>query len=811
MADAKPSAGDNDKMNKSSSRGPFVGRPLPRIEDLRFVRGAGRYTDDLSLPRQAYAAFVRSPHAHARIMAIRTKTAQALPGVLAVLTGADYAAEGLSGIPQMPIPTDYLEFTRPLFVDTPQRRAFNEPHIPLPADRVRFVGEAVAAVIADSEWAAREAAERVEVDYEPLPAVIDVADAMKPGAPVVWPGAPDNVGAEGVFGDRAAVMAALASADLVVEHVFRNQRVASAQMEPRSALGDYDTATERYILLSGSQSAHRQRHSIAACLNVPMERVHVVCPDTGGGFGSRTNLHPEQMVVVWAARKLGRPVKWTSDRTEAFLTDFQGRDMVTTARLAFARDGRMRALWIEHVKNVGAQTVSYIPLSNAFRVAPTVYDVGLAYVHLRGVLTNTVSNAPFRGAGRPEATLVIERLIDMAAERLNIDRVELRRRNLIRREQLPFRTATGLTYDSGDFAANMEHVLALADWTGFAARRREARRRGRLRGIAVANYVETPVGAPHERVELRVAADGTVELGVGTQSTGQGHETTFAQVMADQLGVTPHDIRFVGGDTDKIASGGGSHSDRSMRMAGTLMVETAQKIVAQARRVAAALLDAAEGDVGFDDGLFHAPRSNLRLTISDIAAAIETEPRLPPELKLPLAAVTTFTGRIPAYPTGAAVCEVELDPETGAIAIARYTTVDDAGQPINPMILHGQVHGGIAQGLGQALMENFVWAADGQVLTASFMDYGIPRAPDLPMFQVALTEDPTSGNPLRVKGGGEAGITPALAVVMNAIIDALAEYGVAHVDMPATPARVWSAIQTAQRARAAERATTKGV
>jgi carbon-monoxide dehydrogenase large subunit len=491
-------------------------------------------------------------------------------------------------------------------------------------------------------------------------------------------------------------------------------------------------------------------------------------------------------------------VKWTSDRSEAFLTDYQGRDLVTTARLALSRDGRMHAISFDHVGGVGGQTVTYVPLSNAYRVATTVYDVPLMHLRVRGVMTNTVPTAPFRGAGRPEATFVLERLIDMAAAKLGLDRVELRRRNLIKRKSLPYRTASGLLYDSGDFTGNMKRVLEAADWKGFSARRRAAKKRGRLAGIGISNYVETPVGIPHERVEVTVTPSGVVELAVGTQSTGQGHETTFAQVMADQLGVRPEDIKFIGGDTSAVASGGGTHSDRSMRLAGTLMVQASTDVVAQARTVAAKLLEVAESAINFADGLFVTPNSNRRLTIFDVAQALKENPALLPGQKLHAKAV--FTGRMPAYPTGAAVCEVEIDPDTGATEITRYTSIDDAGQAINPMILHGQVHGGIAQGVGQALLEEMSYSKSGQVLTGSFMDYGMPRAHGLPSFDIALAEDPTEGNPLRVKGGGEAGITPALAVVMNAIVDALSIYGIEHIDMPATPYRIWAAIQAAKDA-----------
>ncbi len=568
-------------------------------------------------------------------------------------------------------------------------------------------------------------------------------------------------------------------------------------MEPRSAIGSYDGAEQQYTLISGCQGAHRLRHAIAGCLNVAQERVRVLCPDVGGAFGSRFNIYPEQVAVVWAARRVGRPVKWTGDRHEAFLTDYTARDVVTSARLGLDRKGRILALALELTANTGAHTVSYVPLSNGYRVAPTVYDVPIAWVRLRAAMTNTVPTAPFRGAGRPEATAVMERLLDIAARRLKIDRVELRRRNLIAHDKLPHRTATGLTYDSGDFAGNLARAVAMADWHGFPARRKAAKKRGRLLGIGVVNYVETPVGMPHERVAVSVSADG-IELRVGTQSSGQGHETTFRQVVADQLGVTPEAINFMAGDSAMLASGGGTHSDRSMRLAGALMVETSRTVIDKARRIAAAMLDVPAADISFSDGLFMAPKSNRRLTVLDIAKAIDALPSLPDDLRK-LGAEATFTGRIPAYPTGAAVCEAEVDPETGTIDVRRYTSIDDGGQAINPLILHGQVHGGVAQGVGQAMLEACVYEpGSGQLLSASFLDYGMPRADHFPPMDVELTEDPTHGNALRVKGGGEAGITPSSAVLMNAVMDALSAIGIEHMDMPATPQRVWQTIRAAR-------------
>src|SRR5712691_6800401 len=800
---------DGASGRRPPRQGPFIGRPLPRFEDLRLVRGQGRYTDDVSVEGQAFAVFVRAPHAHARVISIDTAAARGMPGVLAVPTGADYVADGHIGMAHFANPADANDVKLPSFLAAPDRKILDELHLPLAVSCLRHVGEPVAVVVAETLLAARDGAEAVAVAYDVLPAVTDVAEALADGAPPLWPDAPNNLALDNAFGDRIAVEAAIAGAHAVVEQTIRSQRTVSAFMEPRSALGSYDAAESRYTLISGCQGVHRLRHPLAACLKVPQERVRVICPDVGGGFGSRFNLYPEQVVVVWAARRLGRPVKWTSDRTEAFLTDYTARDVVTNAKLAFDRNGRMLALALELAGNIGAHTVSYVPLSNGYRVAPTVYDVPIAWVRLRGVMTNTVPTAPFRGAGRPEATAVMERLIDIAAKRLKIDRVELRRRNLIRHEKLPHRTATGLTYDSGDFAGNISRALALADWDGFPARRKEAKKRGRLLGIGVVNYVETPVGMPHERLAVQISAAGSVDLIVGTQSSGQGHETSFRQVMADQLGVEPEAINFVGGDSTVLASGGGTQSDRSMRLAGALMVETSRTLIDKARRIAAIMLDVPADEIAFSDGLFVAANSNRRLTLFDIARAIDDLASLPDDLRAPLAAEASFTGRIPAYPTGAAVCEAEVDPETGAIEIRRYTSIDDGGQPINPLILHGQVHGGVAQGVGQAMLEAAVYEpGSGQLLSASFMDYSIPRADHLPLaFEVELTEDPTKGNVLRVKGGGEAGITPSSAVLINAVLDALSEIGIEHIDMPATPQRVWSAIRAA-RGRAAK--TTGG-
>jgi aerobic carbon-monoxide dehydrogenase large subunit len=785
-------------------REPYIGRAMPRFEDARLVAGRGRFSDDIAIPGEAYAAFVRSPHAHARIDAVDTAVAKKLPGVLAVITAADYTAAGGRGIAHMPNPADTHDVKLRAFVGPGRRTPFDAPHPPLAADRVRHVGEPVAMVVAETIAAAEDAAERVVVRYAVLPAVTDALAALAPGAPVIHDAAAGNLALETEFGDRGAVEAACAEAVLVVAETFRAQRVASAQMEPRAALAVYDAEQALLTVHTASQGALRIKSTVAACLGLLPEHVRIVTGDVGGAFGLLSNAYCEQVMVAFAARQLGLPVKWINSRSDAFLTDYQGRDLTIDGRLALAADGRILAYGVTLTGNIGAHPVTYVPLSNASRVAPTVYDIPHAAVTVRAVVTNTVPTAPFRGAGRPEATFAIERLIDIAARRLGIDRLAIRRHNLIRRTQLPYRSATGLTYDSGNFRANMDAVLELADWKGFSARRRAAARRGRLAGLGLANYVESPVGMPSEQVEVSVRAEGVVEVVGGTQSSGQGHETSFAQVLADRLGVTPAQVRLLTGDTAVVAAGGGTHSDRSMRIAGTLLVEASSSVIANAKRVFAALARCSVEEVDFADGLFVSARSNLRCDVFDIARAIAADSSLPPELKAPLRSVASFVGRIPAYPTGAAVCEVEVDSETGLVAIARYASVDDAGQPINPLILHGQVHGGIVQGAGQALCEAVIHDAAGEMVTGSFMDYALPRAATVPSFTVALTEDATHGNPLRVKGGGEAGVTPALAAVMNAVVDALSARGIEHLDMPATPSRVWEALRNARRGEVAK-------
>jgi carbon-monoxide dehydrogenase large subunit len=773
----------------------YVGKPIPRVEDLRFVTGRGRYTDDLEVEGALWCAFARSPYAHADIVRIDLEAARAAPGVVAAFTVQDYYAGGHRPMSHIPVPADAVDARKPAFANTPETPIFDSPHPPLADGRVRHVGEAVVMVVAETQDAARDAAELVEIDYAPLPVVVTQTDALAEGAPQLWDGAPGNLCFDEGFGDEAATAPAFEGAHLVLERTFRTSRTVTCQMEPRAAIGRYDAENDVYELISGSQGAVRQRVELAMALGVPVERCRVVCPDTGGGFGTRTTLYAEQLLVTWAARRLGRPVRWTSDRSEAFLADYQGRDLLTRAAIAFDADGAIRGMRTEVTGNIGAYTVSFVPVANNSRVTTTAYQVPAAHVRCRGVLSNTAPTAPYRGAGRPEAHFAIERLLDLAAPKLGMDRLELRRRNLVRADQLPYRNALGLTYDSGDFLGNFEKALKLGDWDGFEGRRQESAARGLLRGIGAAAYVESPVGAPRERIQITVRPDGGVEVLAGTQSTGQGHETTFAQVVADRLGVDMGAVTLVTGDTNVISVGGGTHSDRSMRLGGTLLVQACAEIVEQAKALVAEELEVPKDEVAFEDGLLSHPSSNRAFDLFDAE-------RLAARQDKALAAAAEFNGRMPAFPTGCAVCELEVDPETGVVRIVRYASLDDVGQPINPLIVDGQVHGGIAQGVGQALMEELqVDPATGQVIGGSFMDYGVPRADHLPAFDVAFAEDPTKGNPLRVKGGGESGITPALAVVFNALMDALAPLGVEDVEMPATPHRVWRAIQDARAAR----------
>jgi carbon-monoxide dehydrogenase large subunit len=763
-----------------------VGKPVRRREDPRLVTGAGCYTDDVTLPGQAYASMVRSPHAHARIVRIDTAPALATPGVLAVLTSADLVADGLKAISHRPVPTNPHEVPlkspdgSPFFVSAP---------LPLPVDRARFAGEPVAMVVAETALAARDGAERVTVEWEPLPAVVTSADAIAAGAVAVWDACASNVAVETEAGDAAATDAAFARAAHVVTLDSRINRVTGVPMEPRAAVGDFDAATGRYTVYAGSGGSWRIRGDIAVALGVPAESVRVIARDVGGSYGTRNPCYPEYPLVAWAARRVRRPVKWTGDRRESMISDCHARDLVVHAELALDADGTLLAYRAFNTSNVGAHTLSFIPLAKGIGISTSVYHVPAASLRGRAVLSNTAPTFPYRAAGRPEIMYVIERLVDLAARRHGFDRIALRRKNLVPSSAMPYRNAVGLVYDSGDYAAALDRLVELSDWKGFESRRAEARRRGRYRGIGFAHYIELNTGDPRERAEITVRPEGRIDVVLGTLSTGQGHETSFPQLIAEWFGVEHDSVKLITGDTDLMPVGGGTASGRSMRLGAVVMAKASDQIVAKGRRIAASLLEAAEPDIEFARRRFTVKGTDRSVDLFEAAAASVRAGE-------PLAGACTEVMPVPSYPYGCAVCEVEVDPDTGVVEVVRHTTVDDVGRAVNPMILHGQAHGGIAAGIGQALWELCAYdEATGQITSATLMDYALPRADALPSFVTELSEVPSTSNPLGLRGGGEGGTTPALGAVVNAVVDALAEFGVEHLDMPVTPERVWRAIQ----------------
>jgi carbon-monoxide dehydrogenase large subunit len=771
-----------------------IGRAVPRTEDLRLVRGGGRYTDDIRFPNEAHLYVLRSVEAHARIAAIDTAAAKAAPGVLAVLTGADVVAEGLGTLPNL-----FRRERRP-------GAAMPEPPYPVLAhDVVRHVGDGVAAVIAETPAAARDAAELIAVDYETLPSVTATAAAVAPGAPAVWPAAPDNVCFVFAQGDRAAVEAAFNTAAHVVKLDYDISRITTNPMEPRSAIGLYDREQDRYTLYTGSQMPHGLRAMAAGVLRIGPDRLRIVSPDVGGGFGMKGGIFPEQVLTLWAARLTGRPVRWLSDRSEAFISDHHARDNITKAELALDRDGKFLALRVKTLANLGAY------LSSVAVQAPTgnlgclagVYTTPAILAEVTGVFSNTNPTAPYRGAGRPEAAYVLERLIDVAAAETGIDRVALRRRNLIPADAFPYKTGLVFVYDSGEFEKNMDAVLRMADWAGFEARRAEAAKRGKLRGIGLANAIESAGGPLHkpleEAAEIRFDRDGRATVLMGTASQGQGHETMFQQLVHHALGLEPEQVTVVSGDTDQVFDGHGTFGSRSMTAGGGAVGEAAEKIVAKGKRIAAHLLEAAEIDIEFAAGTFAVAGTDRRITLVEVARAAHDPARLPEGVEPGLDERAVHFPKTATFPNGSHVCEVEIDPETGTIKIVGYWVVDDVGRVLNPLLVKGQLHGGIVQGIGQALTEVIRYdPASGQMLSGSFMDYAMPRADDVPSFEIVSNEVLTPNNPLGIKGAGEAGTVGALPAVMNAINDALKPLGIRHLEMPATPLRVWQAINAAR-------------
>ena len=769
-----------------------IGQAARRKEDDVLLTGKGVFQDDVALDGEAHACFVRAPHAHAEIAAIDAAAAREGAGVLAVYTSAD-----TDGLGTLPCTADaFVALTRP-----DGSPACYPPNPMLARARVRHVGEAVAMVVAETRDAARDAAERVAVDYRPLPAVVDAAEARAPDAPQLWAEAPGNLSCLWEQGDRAATDAAFAAADRAVDIELVNNRVIVNTIEPRGALGAYDPATGRYTLHTNSQHVFGTRQIVAGILGIAEDRLRVLSHDLGGGFGMKYFTYPEQVLVAWAARRLARPVRWLSARAEGFVSDTQARDHVTRAALALDGAGRFLGLRVRTFCNLGAYVSNLGPISPTLlytRMLANAYRTPAIHAEVEGVLTNTIFTDAYRGAGIPEANYVVERLVDKAAAALALSPDEIRRRNVIPAGAMPCRVPLDLVYDSGDYARNLEDGMALADWRGFPARRAGSAARGRLRGIGMAVYVESTVGDPSEHVAIRFGADDRVTLLAGTRASGQGHATTYAQLLGETLGVPFEAVDVIEGDSDDLPAGGGTGGSRSTYMAALAIEDGTAKVIEKGRRLAADLLEAAPADIRFADGRFSIAGTDRAIDIMALAArareagapAGEEAPGLDSEGRAEAADGT--------FPNGCHVCEVEVDPETGAVTIVGYAAVNDFGRIVNPLLVDGQVHGGVAQGLGQAVFENCVYdAGSGQLLSGSFMDYCLPRADDFPPFALATNDAPTAQNPFGIKGCGEAGAIPAPAAAVNAVLDALRERGVTHLDMPLTPERVWRALAAA--------------
>jgi carbon-monoxide dehydrogenase large subunit len=788
-----------------------VGTPVRRREDYRFLTGQGTYTDDIDRPHQLHAYMLRSPHAHARITGIDVSAASSAPGVAAIYTGQDMAVDGVGGLPcgWQIHSKDGSPMAEP-------------PHPPLATDRVRHVGDPVAVVVAETLEQAREAAEQLRVDYAEEPAVVDPAGALKPGAPQVFAEAPGNLCYDWHLGDLAAVEAGLAKAARVVKLDLVNNRLVPNAMEPRAAIGEYDRATGEYTLYTTSQNPHVIRLLMGAfVLHIPEAKLRVVAPDVGGGFGSKIYHYAEEAIVTWAAGKLRRPVKWTAERSESFMSDAHGRDHVTHVELALDGEAKFLALKVATIANMGAYLSTFAPAIPTYLYGTLLagtYTTPAIYVETKAVFTHTVPVDAYRGAGRPEATFLLERIVDLAADEIGMDPAELRRRNFIAADAFPYQTPVALQYDSGDYGTTLELALKAADYAGFEARRREAMAHGKLRGIGIGTYIEACGIAPsavvgslgaraglYESAAVRVHPTGSVSILTGSHSHGQGHETTFSQLVADRLGIPIESIEIVHGDTAKIPYGMGTYGSRSLAVGGSAIVKAMDKVVAKGRKIAAHLLEAAEADVEFADGKFSVAGTDRSKTFGEVALTAYVPHNYPEDLEPGLDETSFYDPKNFTYPSGAHVAEVEIDPETGHVTVVNFTASDDFGRIINPMIVAGQVHGGLAQGIGQALLEGCVYDKEtGQLLTGSYNDYAMPRADDLPAFALSTNVTLCTHNPLGVKGCGEAGAIGAPAAITNALVDALKPLGVRHLDMPATPEKLWRVIQQHRQPLAAE-------
>jgi len=765
-----------------------VGQPVPRTEDPRLVRGEGRYTDDVNLPSQAYAAIVRSRHAHGVIRNIDLAEARKMPGVLGAYTAADLTSYGTlkCGVP----------------FKNRDGSPMNKPVRPaLASGRVRFVGDPVAFVVAETATQARDAAEAVELDIETLPAVTRASEAAKPGAPQLYDDAPGNVALDYHYGDAEKVNAAFASAAHVTRLELRNSRVVVSAMEPRAAVASYDNASGRFTLHTGCQGAFGMKNQLVDILGVPADKVHVLVGNVGGSFGMKAAAYPEYVCLLHAARALGRPVKWTADRFESFLSDHHGRDHEFTGELALDEKGHFLAVRFTGFGNMGAYLGAVSPIMSTLNIvknAMSVYRTPLIEVSTRCMFTNTTFVSAYRGAGRPEGNYYMERLIDAAAAETGIDRLSLRRRNHVRPSEMPYAAASGMTYDSGDFPKVFERAVELSDWKGFQQRKREAKKRGKLRGIGIGSYLEVTAPPNKEMGGIRFEADGTVTIITGTLDYGQGHASPFAQVLSEKLGIPFERIRLLQGDSDELVAGGGTGGSRSMYASGAAIVEASQKVIERGREIAGAVLEASAADIEFRQGRFVIAGTDRSIGILELADKLRGGVPLPEGVPNSLD-VKHVTDTLPSvFPNGCHVAEVEIDPATGTVEVVKYSSVNDFGTIINPLLVAGQIHGGVVQGIGQALMEVTAYDSDGQLITGSYMDYALPRAPDAPMIEVASHPVPSPANPLGVKGCGEAGCAGALTCVMNAIADALSEHGVRHIDMPVTAEKVWQALAHTQ-------------
>jgi len=772
-----------------------IGQPVPRTEDARLLTGGGRYTDDVSLPGQAYAVFVRSPYAHAAIRGIDSADAASQPGVLAVFTVEDLEADGIGPIPcqAMLKQRDGSPYVAP-------------PRPALAKGRARHVGDPVAVVVAETLDAARDAAELVMVDYDDLPSVTGTTTALEPGRPLVWDEAPNNLCFDWDQGDEATVEAALAKAARVVELEIVNNRVVANPMEGRACVAGVEPDTGRLLIYVTSQGVHGLRKQFSQLFKMPESKFRVVTTDVGGGFGMKLFNYPEYMVCLFAAKRLNRAVKWTAERTEGFLSDDHGRDHVSRARLALDADGKFLGLRVDTVANLGAYLSNYgpfIPTDAGSAMLVGSYTTPAVYVRVKGVFTNTQPVDAYRGAGRPEAAYLLERLIDHAGRETGLGPAEIRRRNFIPVSAMPYATPMGQTYDTGDFNANLEDGLRLADFAGLPARKAEAKARGKLRGAGLATYIEACSGGGAEQATVQVNGDGRIVLMIGTQTNGQGHETAYKQIIADRLGVPPEDVEVVQGDTDRVTWGAGTGGSRSVPVGGAALAESASRVVKKASDVAADLLETAAVDVEFKDGLFSVVGTDRSVTFKEVAAKAAAQGS--DAGGIAFSEMARWTPPANTFPNGCHVAEVEVDPDTGVVEVVGYSVVDDFGVVVNPLLVMGQVHGGVAQGVGQALQERVVFDPDsGQLLTGSFMDYQLPRAVDIPDIKIKLNCVPSTTNALGMKGAGEAGAIGAPPAVINALVDALSEYGITHIDMPATPQSVWQAIQSHRIGAAAE-------